>query len=77
MAVIRRTSRAALCVLSALLLALVAPLTQPGAATAAPLDAGAVIAQVEQSLVQITTMNDFQGIIGNGTGIVLSPRATC
>ena len=74
MAVIRRTSRAALCVLSALLLALVAPLTQPGAATAAPLDAGAVIAQVEQGLVQITTMNDFQGIIGNGTGIVLSPE---
>ncbi|WP_353612286.1 S1C family serine protease [Mycobacterium sp. ACS4331] len=60
--------------LTALLLALVAPLTQPGAATAAPLDAAAVSARVEPGLVQITTMNDFQGIIGNGTGIVLSPE---
>ncbi len=73
MAVIPRTCRALLCVLSALLLVLVAPLTLPSPAQAAPLDAGAVIAQVEPGLVQITTTNDFQGIIGNGTGIVLSP----
>jgi S1-C subfamily serine protease len=72
MAAIRRAHRAVLCILSALLLALVAPLTLPTSAQAAPLDPALAIAQVEPSLVQITTMNDFQGVIGNGTGIVLS-----
>ncbi|CAJ1578837.1 trypsin-like peptidase domain-containing protein [[Mycobacterium] wendilense] len=73
MAPIRRAHRAALCVLSALLLALVAPLTLPTSAQAAPFDPALAIAQVEPTLVQITTMNDFQGVIGNGTGIVVSP----
>jgi serine protease Do len=73
MAVIRPTSRAVLVALTALLLALVAPMTQPRFAQAAPFDTAAVISQVEPGLVQITTLNDFQGIVGNGTGIVLSP----
>lgn len=73
MASIRRAHRAALCVLSALLLALAAPLTLPPSAQAVPLDPVVAISQVEPGLVQITTMNDFQGVIGNGTGIVLSP----
>lgn len=65
--------RVTLCVLSALLLALVAPLARPAPALAVPLDTAAVIAQVEPALVQITTLVDFQGVVGNGTGIVLSP----
>jgi S1-C subfamily serine protease len=32
-----------------------------------------VAAQVQPSLVQITTLVDYQGVVGNGTGIVLSP----
>jgi serine protease Do len=74
MAEIRHSTRAVLCALAALLLALVAPLAQPRVAQAEPLDPAAAIAQVEPGLVQITTLNDFQGIIGNGTGIVLSPE---
>ena len=65
--------RAVLCVLSALLLTLTAPLARPVPALAAPLDPAALIAQVEPGLVQITTLVDFQGVVGNGTGIVLSP----
>ena len=65
--------RAALCVLSALLLTLIAPLAGPVSAQAAPLDPAPLIAQVEPGLVQITTLVDFQGVVGNGTGIVLSP----
>lgn len=73
MAVIRRPHRVLLAVLSAVLLALAVPLAQPQSATAAPFEPG-IVAQAEAGLVQITTMNDFQGVIGNGTGIVLSPH---
>lgn len=71
----RRSARlpAVWCVLSALLLTLFVPLARPATAVAAPLDAATVIAQVEPGLVQITTLVDFQGVVGNGTGIVLSP----
>jgi serine protease Do len=65
--------RAVVCVLSALLLTLIAPMARPVSALAAPLDPAALIAQVEPGLVQITTLVDFQGVVGNGTGIVLSP----
>lgn len=60
-------------VLSALSLALLAPLTHPAAAAAAPLDASAIVETVEPGLVQITTLVDFQGVVGNGAGIVLTP----
>ena len=63
--------RAVLYVFSALLLALIAPL---GQAQAVPLDTEALVARVEPGLVQITTLVDFQGVVGNGTGIVLSPE---
>lgn len=66
--------RAVLCVLSALLFTLIAPLARPAPAVATPLDPATVIAQTEPGLVQITTMMDFQGIVGNGTGIVVSPE---
>ncbi|WP_231645276.1 S1C family serine protease [Mycolicibacterium mengxianglii] len=65
--------------IGALLLALVAPLSGSGVALAAPLTPApqapidVAIGAVEPSLVQITTQVDFQGIIGNGTGIVLTP----
>jgi serine protease Do len=39
----------------------------------APVDAAALVSQVEPGLVQITTMVDYQGVVGNGTGIILSP----
>ncbi len=42
-------------------------------APAAPVDPAALIAMVEPGLVQITTTVDYQGVIGNGTGIILSP----
>jgi serine protease Do len=65
--------------------ALVAPTTASGGGVAlaghefrfapqAPIgDPSALISAVEPSLVQITTYVDFQGVVGNGTGIVLSP----
>ena len=68
----RARVRAASGVLSALLLALVAPLGGLAPASADPLDPATVIAQVEPGLVQITTLVDFQGVVGNGTGIVLT-----
>ncbi|HEX5144214.1 MAG TPA: trypsin-like peptidase domain-containing protein, partial [Mycobacterium sp.] len=54
-------------------LGLLVPAASAAEAGAAPLDPAAVIAQVEPGLVQITTEVDFQGLVGNGTGIVLSP----
>lgn len=69
----RARMRVVLGAFSALLLALMAPVTLPAPALAAPLDATAVVAQVEPGLVQITTLVDFQGVIGNGAGIVLTP----
>ena len=66
-------------VLLAALLALWALLVAP-AATADPqtdpvatIDAAALAAQVEPGLVKIDTLNNFQGLVGNGTGIILSP----
>lgn len=44
-----------------------------GADPAVQIDRNAIAAQVEPGLVQIDTLNDFQGLVGNGTGIVLSP----
>lgn len=65
----------ALYVLGTVLLTLIAPLANPvSTALAAPLDPGSVAAQVERGLVQITTLVEFQGVVGNGTGIVLSPE---
>lgn len=52
---------------------LVIPVLVAAPAAAAPLDSAVVVAQVEPALVQITTEADFQGVVGNGTGIVLSP----
>lgn len=49
------------------LVALVAPLTGAPLAQAEPLP-------VENSLVQISTRADFQGVVGNGTGIILTPE---
>ncbi|AQA02799.1 serine protease [Mycobacterium sp. MS1601] len=49
------------------LVALVVPLHAAPVASAEPLP-------VDNSLVQITTRVDFQGIVGNGTGIVLTPE---
>ena len=66
--------RAALYVLVALLVTLIAPLAHPvSTAHAEPLDAAAVAAQVEPGLIQLTTLVEFQGVVGNGTGIVLTP----
>jgi serine protease Do len=81
MAPLRHRARIVLWVVGALLLALVAPLGGAGAAQATPgapaplepVDAGVAVDVVEDGLVQITTMVDFQGIVGNGTGVVLSP----
>jgi S1-C subfamily serine protease len=53
--------------LSALLLALVVPLGGAPVAHAEP-------PAIDNSLVQISTRVDFQGILGNGTGIVLTPE---
>ncbi len=70
----RARLRAVLCVLNALLLMLLAaPLTHPAPAMAAPLDPSTAAARVEPGLVQITTLVDFQGVVGNGAGIVLTP----
>lgn len=66
MASIRRT-------VSALLLVAATTLVAPVTAHAAPIDPGAAISQVQPGMVQITTAVDFQGVVGNGTGIVLSP----
>jgi S1-C subfamily serine protease len=66
MASIRRTVSALLLVAAT---ALVAPVTAHGA----PIDPGVAISQVEPGMVQVTTAVDFQGVVGNGTGIVLSP----
>ncbi len=51
----------------AALVALVVPLTGAPLAHAEPLP-------VENSLVQISTRADFQGVVGNGTGIILTPE---
>ncbi|MDF2822876.1 MAG: serine protease [Mycobacterium sp.] len=59
--------RALLLMLSALLLALVVPLGGAPVAHAEP-------PAIDNSLVQISTRVDFQGILGNGTGIVLTPE---
>lgn len=67
--------------LGALLLTLAALVAAPGIghaapprpAPGAPLDTAAVVGAVEPGLVQITTLVDFQGVIGNGAGIVLTP----
>lgn len=75
-------ARFVLWVLSALLLALMTPLGGAGMAQAAPIrpmplepiDPNMAVGAVEPSLVQISTRVDFQGIIGNGTGIVLTPE---
>lgn len=69
----RARTRDVLCVLSALLLTLLAPATGAAPAAAAPLDAAALVSHVEPGLVQITTLVDFQGVVGNGAGIVLTP----
>jgi S1-C subfamily serine protease len=73
---LRRTEarhRSALWVLGALLLCLISPLARPIPALAVPPDPAVLAAQVEPGLVQITTVVDFQKIISDGTGIVLSP----
>ncbi|CAN5507280.1 S1C family serine protease [soil metagenome] len=44
-----------------------------GAAAAAPVDDVALVSAVEPGMVQITTTVDYQGVIGNGTGLVLTP----
>jgi S1-C subfamily serine protease len=75
-------ARAVLWVISALLLALVSPLGGAGLAQARPMqpvplepvDPNLAVTAVEPSLVQISTRVDFQGIVGNGTGIVLTPE---
>lgn len=82
MAPLRHRPRIVLWVVGALLLALVAPLGGPGVAQATPfqpvplepVDPNAAFGAVEPGLVQITTRVDFQGIIGNGTGVVLTPE---
>lgn len=64
-----------LAVLLAPLLALWALLV-PATATADPVatvDPAVLAAHVEPGLVKIDTLNDFQGLVGNGTGIILSP----
>jgi S1-C subfamily serine protease len=66
--------RAVLWALNALALTLITPLAWPAPAPATPLDPAMVISRVEPGLVQITTYVDFQGVVGNGTGIVLSPE---
>ncbi len=66
--------RTAFCLLGILLLTLVAPLEHPvSTANAAPLDPYALAAQVEPGLVQLSTLVEFQGVVGNGAGIVLTP----
>jgi S1-C subfamily serine protease len=52
------------------LFALLAPM---GSASAAPVDDSALVSAVEPGMVQITTTVDYQGVIGNGTGLILSP----
>ncbi len=64
--------RVTLCVLCAVLVALLTPLSGPATAQAEPMDP-AVVAQVEAGMVQITALVDFQGLVSNGTGIVLTP----
>lgn len=58
---------------SVLLLVAATALVPPVIAHGAPIDPGMAISQVEPGMVQITTAVDFQGVVGNGTGIVLSP----
>lgn len=67
MAAYRPRLRALLWMMSALLVALVVPLSGAPVAQAEP-------PGTENSLVQISTRVDFQGIVGNGTGIVLTPE---
>ncbi|BBY99509.1 hypothetical protein AWC04_00030 [Mycolicibacterium fallax] len=68
-----RLSAALLAPLLVLGALLVTPATA-GADPAAPMDPNALAAAVEPGLVQIDTLNNFQGLVGNGTGIVLSPE---
>lgn len=63
----RLRARFLLGLISAVLIALVVPLGGGAVAHAEP-------APIENSLVQISTRVDFQGIVGNGTGIVLTPE---
>ncbi len=58
--------RAVLWILGALV-ALVVPMAGAPLAQAEPIP-------VENSLVQISTRADFQGVVGNGTGIILTPE---
>ncbi|MET0699945.1 MAG: trypsin-like peptidase domain-containing protein [Mycobacterium sp.] len=59
----------------ALVVAVLALFVPAGAhAAPAPVDPAGLITQVEPGLVQITTMVDYQGVVGNGTGIILSPN---
>lgn len=55
------------------LLATVAALVVPAAATAAPGDPVSASTQVEPAVVRIDTVVDYQQAYGIGTGIVLSP----
>lgn len=53
--------------------ALFALLAPTGSASAAPVDDSPLVSAVEPGMVQITTTVDYQGVIGNGTGLILSP----
>lgn len=78
----RRRARlrwAPLLVIATVVVALLAPasaLATPRFDTApqAPADPVAVDNQVQAGLVQITTMVEYQGVVGNGAGIVLNPN---
>jgi serine protease Do len=65
-----RLLRWAVLAVVAAMLALVGP---PSTASAEPVDPAALVSMVEPGLVQITTTVDYQGVIGNGTGIILTP----
>jgi len=73
MAPSHRRLRPAAALFVAFLLSVAGLLGPATPAHAAPLDPAALAAQVEPGLVQITTRVDFQGVVGNGTGIVLTP----
>lgn len=60
---------AALAVVTAMF-ALLAPVVS---ASADPIDGPAVVSAVEPGMVQITTTVNYQGVIGNGTGLILTP----
>ena len=70
MSVLTRLLRWSAIALVTAMLALVAPV---GVASADPVDAASLVSQVEPGMVQITTTVDYQGVIGNGTGLILTP----